>query len=94
MEDKTELIPGMYVEGRIILEDRKVPSLPEEAVALDNGLYYIFVKEEEHDDEVHFEKIPVLKGVSDFGFFEINPLKKLAASDKIVIDGAYFLMAQ
>jgi cobalt-zinc-cadmium efflux system membrane fusion protein len=94
VEDKTELIPGMYVEGRIILEDRKVPSLPEEAVALDNGLYYIFVKEEEHDDEVHFEKIPVLKGVSDFGFFEITPLKKLAASDKIVIDGAYFLMAQ
>jgi len=84
----------MYVEGRIILEDQKVPSLPEEAVALDNGLYYIFVKEEEHDDEVHFEKIPVLKGVSDFGFFEITPLKKLAASDKIVIDGAYFLMAQ
>lgn len=94
VDDKTELIPGMYVEGRIILEDRKVPALPEEAVALDNGLYYIFVKEEEHDDEVHFKKIPVLKGGSDFGFFEITPLEKIEATEEIVVDGAYFLMAQ
>ena len=94
VDDKTELIPGMYVEGRIILEDRKVPALPEEAVALDNGLYYIFVKEEEHDDEVHFKKVPVLKGVTDFGFFEITPLEKLKESAEIVVDGAYFLMAQ
>ncbi|MFK7770904.1 MAG: efflux RND transporter periplasmic adaptor subunit [Saprospiraceae bacterium] len=94
VDDKTELIPGMYVEGRIILEDRKVPALPEEAVALDNGLYYIFVKEEEHDDEVHFKKVPVLKGVTDFGFFEITPLEKLEESAEIVVDGAYFLMAQ
>ena len=94
VDDKTELIPGMYVEGRIILEDRKVPALPEEAVALDNGLYYIFVKEDEHDNEVHFKKVPVLKGVDDFGFFEITPLEKLAESAEIVVDGAYFLMAQ
>jgi cobalt-zinc-cadmium efflux system membrane fusion protein len=94
VDDQTELIPGMYVEGRIILEDRKVPALPEEAVALDNGLYYIFVKEEEHGEEVHFKKVPVLKGVSDFGFFEITPLEKLAESAEIVVDGAYFLMAQ
>ena len=94
VDDKTELIPGMYVEGRIILEDRKVPALPEEAVALDNGLYYIFVKEDEHDDEVHFKKVPVLKGVTDFGFFEITPLEKLDESAEIVVDGAYFLMAQ
>ncbi len=94
IDDKTELIPGMYVEGRIILEDRKVPALPEEAVALDNGLYYIFVKEDEHDDEVHFKKVPVLKGVSDFGYFEITPLEKLEESAEIVVEGAYFLMAQ
>lgn len=94
VDDQTELIPGMYVEGRIILEDRKVPALPEEAVALDNGLYYIFVKEKEHGEKVHFKKVPVLKGVSDFGFFEITPLEKLAESAEIVVDGAYFLMAQ
>lgn len=94
VDDKTELIPGMYVEGRIILEDRKVPSLPEEAVALDNGLYYVFVKEEDHEDEVHFKKVPVLKGVTDFGYFEITPLEELEETAKIVVDGAYFLMAQ
>ncbi len=94
VDDKDHLLPGMYVEGRIILEDQKVLALPEEAIALDNGLYYIFVKEEEHGDETHFKKIPVLKVTSDFGYVQIDPLEKLADDEKIVIKGAYFLMAQ
>ncbi len=93
-DDKEHLLPGMYVEGRIILEDQKVPALPEEAVAIDNGLYYIFVKEEEHEDEIHFKKIPVLKTNSDFGYIQVDPLEKLEDNAEIVVNGAYFLMAQ
>ena len=94
IDDKNHLLPGMYVEGRIILEDSNVLALPEEAVALDNGLHYIFVKEEEHEDEVHFKKVPVLKITSDFGYVQIDPLEKLEENTEIVTDGAYFLMAQ
>ena len=94
VEDKAHLLPGMYVEGRVILEDREVPALPEAAVALDNGLYYIFIKEEVHEEETHFKKIPVLKLATDFGYVEVDPLEKLAEDVEIVIDGAYFLMAQ
>ena len=93
-DNKEFLLPGMYVEGRIILEDQEVLALPEEAVAIDNGLYYIFVKEEEHEDETHFMKIPVLKVASDFGYIQINPLQKLEKDAEIVTSGAYFLMAQ
>ena len=94
VDDKDHLLPGMYVEGRIILEDQKVLALPEEAVAVDNGLYYIFIKEEEHEDETHFKKIPVLKVNSDFGYVQVDPLEKLEKDTKIVTNGAYFLMAQ
>ena len=93
-DNKEHLLPGMYVEGRIILEDQKVPALPEEGVAVDNGLYYIFVKEEEHEDEIHFRKIPVLKINSDFGYIQVEPLEKLEDNAEIVVNGAYFLMAQ
>ena len=93
-DEKAELLPGMFVEARIILEDKKVPTLPEEAITVDKGLYYIFVKEEEHEAETHFKKVPILKGVTDFGYTEVKLLETLSPNAEIVIKGAYFLMAQ
>lgn len=88
------LVPGMYVEARIITEDKKVSALPESAIVVDKGLEYIFVKEEEHDDGVHFKKIQVITDTRDVGYVAISPLEPIADSDEIVLKGAYFLMAQ
>lgn len=41
------LLPGMYVDGRIEVDDAKVKALPDEAVISEGGLNYIFVKVEE-----------------------------------------------
>ena len=94
IDEKKELIPGMYVEGRIVLDDQKVAALPEEAITMDKGLSYIFIKTDVHDEETHFKKIPVLKGTTDLGFVEVTPMEPLAANTAIVTEGAYFLMAQ
>lgn len=93
-EEKANLLPGMFVEARIILDDKKVPTLPDDAITVDKGLFYIFVKEEVHETETHFKKIPVLKGLSDFGFTEVKLLETLPENAEIVTEGAYFLMAQ
>lgn len=93
-DEKTELLPGMFVEARILVEDKKVPALPDEAITTDKGLKYIFVKEEEHEEETHFLKVPVLTGVSDFGYTEVTLLEELPDKAQIVTEGAYFLMAQ
>ena len=93
-EEKANLLPGMFVEARIILGDKKVPTLPDDAITVDKGLFYIFVKEEVHEDETHFKKIPVLKGVTDFGYTEVKLLESLPENAEIVTEGAYFLMAQ
>ena len=91
---KGELLPGMYVEARLVLTDRKVSALPEDAISVDKGVSYIFVKEEEHEGEVHFLKVPVKTGASDLGYVEVTPLEKLLPEVEIVIKGAFFLMAQ
>jgi cobalt-zinc-cadmium efflux system membrane fusion protein len=88
------LLPGMFVEIRVLSTDKTVTSLPEKAVINDKGLPYIFVKEEVHGDETHFKKIPILKGIADMGFVEVKVLEQLPAQSEIVIQGAYFLMAQ
>ena len=94
LQDHEHLLPGMYVEARIIVEDRKVQALPEDAITLDQGLSYIFIKEEVHEEETHFRKVAVMTGARDFGFVEVTPLEEIAEGDNIVTKGAYFLMAQ
>jgi hypothetical protein len=49
----------------------------------------------EHRVEVTtFERIPVAKGTTDVGYTEITPLKEIPANAKIVVKGAYFVLAK
>ncbi|WP_111597984.1 efflux RND transporter periplasmic adaptor subunit [Chitinophaga skermanii] len=43
---------------------------------------------------VTFEKIPVAKGTSDVGYTEITLLKNIPADAKIVVKGAFFVLAK
>lgn len=89
------LIPGMFVEGRIILDDtEKEFCVPEDAIATDNGLFYIFEKLEEEEGEIHFRKTQVIKGTSDFGYTEIKMMDEINKEASVVKKGAFFLMAQ
>lgn len=54
-------------------------------------------KEGEHEHEeagTTFEKIPVRKGTSDVGYSEITLLKDIPANSKVVINGAFFILAK
>ncbi len=55
------------------------------------------VKEETgHKDEkgITFERIPVAKGTTDVGYTEITLLKEIPKDAKIVVKGAYFVLAK
>lgn len=49
-----------------------------------------------HKDEkgITFEKIPVAKGTTDVGYTEITLLKEIPKDAKIVVKGAYFVLAK
>ncbi|HTN47223.1 MAG TPA: efflux RND transporter periplasmic adaptor subunit [Flavipsychrobacter sp.] len=59
---------------------------------------------EAHDEEGHkengqgtmlsFERIQVVKGVSDLGFTEIQPVTELPEDAKIIVKGAFFVLAK
>ncbi len=54
-------------------------------------------KEAEKHDEVKgitFEKIPVARGTTDVGYSEITLLKEIPANAKIVVKGAFFVLAK
>lgn len=50
-----------------------------------------------HENEgegIVFEKIPVRKGTTDIGYSEITLLKEIPANSKVVVNGAFFILAK
>lgn len=45
-------------------------------------------------EEISFERIPVKKGTTDVGYSEITLLKEIPANSKIVMKGAFFVLAK
>ncbi len=98
-ESKTNVAVGEFVEARIINQDQLLWTLPQTAIAQDKGLDFIFIKDEVHEEEghepeIHFMKIQVKTGELDLGFIEILPIDPIDHSMEVVVEGAFFLMAQ
>jgi cobalt-zinc-cadmium efflux system membrane fusion protein len=49
--------------------------------------------EEEGHNEVHFKAIEVIPGTTDLGYTEIKLVEEIPADAKIVIKGAFYLLA-
>ena len=49
---------------------------------------------EHHEEKTTFEKIPVKKGTTDVGYSEITLLKEIPANSKVVVNGAFFILAK
>jgi len=50
--------------------------------------------ESKEEKSFNFERVPVIKGISDVGYTEITLLKDLPADSKIITKGAFFAMAK
>lgn len=91
IEGVTEtLLPGMYVEARIQIDNYKANALPDDAVVSNGDEHYIYVETKKN----HYKQISVKTGVSDMGFTEILLLEEIPANAKVVIKGAYYLLSQ
>jgi cobalt-zinc-cadmium efflux system membrane fusion protein len=91
------LLPGMYVKGRIMLAAENQLAVPDAAVVRDGETHIIFEVEEEMEGRekmYHFTPIEVMVGVTDGGWTEIKPLKAIDDSTQIVLNQAYFVLAE
>lgn len=51
-------------------------------------------EEHAHEEMISFERIEVIRGVSDVGYTEIKPIQDIPGGTKIAVTGAFFLMAK
>jgi cobalt-zinc-cadmium efflux system membrane fusion protein len=92
-----DLLPGMYVEGRIVQGEKSAFAVPEEAIIKEGEKSFIFILDEDSAKEANimkFKRIPVTVGLTDLGFVEVNLPENVPKDVKVVTKGAYTLSSE
>ena len=92
-----DLLPGMYVEGRIVEGKKMGYAVPEAAIIKEGEQSFIFIldeDEEKEENKMKFKMIPVTVGITDLGFVEVNLPAEVSKDAKVVINGAYNLSSE
>ena len=84
--DQLHLLEGMYAESKIILNQRKVLVLPDEAIFLENDQSFVLIKSYENEQNIEFKKVAVETGQSHEGMTEI----KTPGLSNVLVKGAYY----
>lgn len=96
--DTDILVPGMYINGRIITgAGTEVTALPEEAIIEEEGKSYIFLAEQHEEDgetEWSFKPVEVRTGETNEGWVEIKLLEPLPEGAQLAWNNAYYLIAE
>jgi cobalt-zinc-cadmium efflux system membrane fusion protein len=98
------LIPGMYISGHIHTDKHLTQTLPDDAIVTEGTKSFIFVLDNSvlHDDENHsheqedlmaFRMVEIIPGSKDDGHTEVKLINSLPENSKIVLNAAYYLLA-
>lgn len=87
------LIPGMYVQARIEVNNLKTNALPESAIATDGEKSFVF-KAEQQADAWSFKPVEVKIGRLDNGWVAIDFIQPVAPQSQFAYNNAYYLMAE
>ena len=89
-ETTETLLPGMYVEARVKIDNTKAMALPTDAIVSNGDEHYIFIQTGKNT----FKEIRVNIGASDMGYTEVIPIDEVGQASKVVTKGAYYLLSE
>ena len=86
----------MYVEGRIVQGEKMALAVPEEAIVKNGEKTFIFVEDKDNEEEnkLRFNMIPVNTGMTDLGYVEISLPAGISKDITVVTKGAYILSSE
>lgn len=87
------LLPGMYVEGHIVIPNKKSTALPEDAIVAEGEQHYVFTAKQEGSNWT-CEMIEVKTGNTYNGYTEVQILADEHANDDFCLNGAYYLVSE
>ncbi|MCK8480972.1 efflux RND transporter periplasmic adaptor subunit [Psychroserpens algicola] len=90
---KGNLIPGMYIQGKIQVENTKTKALPKSAIIKEGDRFFVFSAEKENDDW-SFKPIEVLLGAKDGNWIAVQFTEEQDKITKFAYNNAYYLIAE
>jgi cobalt-zinc-cadmium efflux system membrane fusion protein len=87
------LVPGMYVRGRIAVDNNHSIALPEAAIAKDGDQFFAFTVEEE-GDAWSFKPLEAKLGIKESGWVAVKFLEAIPQNTRFAYNNAYYLMAE
>lgn len=88
-----DLIPGMYIKGRIEIDNTRTMALPESAIAKDGEKSFVFTAEKV-DGAWHFKPLEIVPGTNNGDWVAIDFLESVTPDTKFAFNNAYYLMAE
>lgn len=87
------LIPGMYVRGRILVDETSTIALPEDAIGHDGEEQFAFRAERE-GEAWSFKPVKITTGASEGGWVSVNFIEEMERDARFAFNNAYYLMAE
>ncbi|MEX0287795.1 MAG: efflux RND transporter periplasmic adaptor subunit, partial [Flavobacteriaceae bacterium] len=91
-ETANNFLTGMYVEARIITDNREYTALPNEAVVLMDDLSYVLLLEEENENEYVFKQIEIEAGTTSDNYTAILNNEQFDQANEFLVNGAFHLI--
>ena len=96
IDSDSSLIPGLYVNGQLLVGGAEVKALPHDAIVSEGQKNYIFITPDsiaENTQKRSFKMVEIITGSSNQQYTEIKLLKELPPHTSVVTKGAYYLQA-
>jgi cobalt-zinc-cadmium efflux system membrane fusion protein len=90
---KGNLIPGMYIQGKIQTENTETMALPESAIVKEGDRFFVFSAERENNNW-SFKPIEVILGAKDGTWMAVQFTEDINPKTKFAYNNAYYLIAE
>ncbi|MCD2259568.1 efflux RND transporter periplasmic adaptor subunit [Psychroserpens luteolus] len=90
---KGNLIPGMYIQGKIQTENTQTMALPESAIVKEGDRFFVFSAERKNNDW-SFKPVEVLLGAKDGNWVAVQFAEEQDKTTKFAYNNAYYLIAE
>ena len=87
------LIPGMYIQGRIQTDNATTTAFPESAISIEGKKAFVFKAMKEGSDW-SFVPVEIRKGAKDGDWIAVSFLEPNKKDEQYAMNNAYYLMAE
>lgn len=89
--ENKNLLPGMYIEGKILLEEKYHLSIPQEGIIRDEERSFIYTLMETQGDSYILKRNSVITGEEKNGMVALQFQDEVDTSKLVAIKGVYYL---